>query len=618
MANENNNNSGVRIIPTAFALKALREGNYKELSNNIAELIDNSIEENAENIHIVGFFEDTYSGATNFSNYTIKSITVLDDGDGMDDTTLQQCLALGFTDRDMDNLKLGKFGYGLKGATINLAKRVEVFSWQNGYDKANQVYLDYDEVTNNDSSYFAPIASKKLPEHITKLVNKEKKTGCCVHISKLDKIRIKTPRAFSKRNKTVSAFATELSRIFRHFLDNDDSYGKKRNIVIHTLDLDGNDIIDPYKLTPNDPMFLLEPNYFVEIPPITSENDYKYLQDAQKLKDKATNYLYGEDKVINVRTHDHKDHTYIIRKSIADPNIQTIGGRSQALAIYEKNTGISFVRAQREIQLGFFNHIAQSEARNRWWGIEVRFEPGLDEYFGVTHDKQTVKNASKMVTYNAREHKDELENKPLEKWDKIDYINQFRLTLDKEISDAISEMMTVVKARGAGIKKTTGGKKDNRLVEIVNQDVIKEGTDAKSQEKSKEKSEDEKIKELALAIIKEDSGLSEKDALNMAKEGLNFVINLSFDGWPGSVFLDKRYIANSAMGVINRDHPFFKIYFDYLNELEDRKAADALRIVLMAFIRAEDELSLIINEEDLVKLREKWGYYIEMLMKYAQ
>ena len=37
-----------------------------------------------------------------------------------------------------------------------------------------------------------------------------------------------------------------------------------------------------------------------------------------------------------------------IRKSIADPKIQMIGGRTQLLDIYEKNTGISFVRSERD------------------------------------------------------------------------------------------------------------------------------------------------------------------------------------------------------------------------------------------------------------------------------
>ena len=108
MNNENDNNSGVKIIDAAFALKALRHSNFKDLANNIAELIDNALEAEADNIHVIGVFEDAYSGASNFGNYNIKNLAVLDDGEGMDETVLQQCLSLGFSNRDTDNLKLGK------------------------------------------------------------------------------------------------------------------------------------------------------------------------------------------------------------------------------------------------------------------------------------------------------------------------------------------------------------------------------------------------------------------------------------------------------------------------------------------------------------------------------
>ena len=111
----------------------------------------------------------------------------------------------------------------------------------------------------------------------------------------------------------------------------------------------------------------------------------------------------------------------------------------------------------REIQLDYFNHLAQSEPRHRWWGIEIRFNPDLDEYFGVTHDKQSVLNAKKLINYDARDYSEELEDKPLEVWTKVDFINKFRITLDKEISKAISEMMKIVIARGAGQEKSDRG-----------------------------------------------------------------------------------------------------------------------------------------------------------------
>ena len=179
-------------------------------------------------------------------------------------------------------------------------------------------------------------------------------------------------------------------------------------------------------------------------------------------------------------------------------------------------------------------------------------------------------------------------------------------------------MMKIVIARGAGSRKGRTGEIDNKVVQVVNSEIKKEGSESKSQKKSQGVDEKTKIKDLILAIKNEDSTITDEEAEFRAKEALNYVINLSMAEWPGSVFLDKKYIANGAMGIINREHPFFKVYYDYVNELEDKKAVDALRIILMAYIRAEDELSLTLEESDLVKLREKWGYFIEMLIKYAQ
>jgi hypothetical protein len=71
--------------------------------------------------------------------------------------------------------------------------------------------------------------------------------------------------------------------------------------------------------------------------------------------------------------------------------------------IRKTRRGMSFVRAGREIEtLDAFPRSARDEASGmgRWpllqsyayhWGVEVRFSPALDEIFGITNDKQTVR-----------------------------------------------------------------------------------------------------------------------------------------------------------------------------------------------------------------------------------
>ena len=56
-----------------------------------------------------------------------------------------------------------------------------------------------------------------------------------------------------------------------------------------------------------------------------------------------------------------------------------------------KGAGVSIVRAGREIDHGwFFMGDKRKENYDDWWRCEVRFEPSLDELFGVTHTKQQV------------------------------------------------------------------------------------------------------------------------------------------------------------------------------------------------------------------------------------
>ncbi|MGA2662904.1 MAG: hypothetical protein ABSH34_35950 [Verrucomicrobiota bacterium] len=62
-----------------------------------------------------------------------------------------------------------------------------------------------------------------------------------------------------------------------------------------------------------------------------------------------------------------------------------------------KGAGVSIVRAGREVDFGwFFMGQKRRENYDDWWRSEVRFEPDLDELFGVTHTKQEVRPTEAM------------------------------------------------------------------------------------------------------------------------------------------------------------------------------------------------------------------------------
>ena len=54
--------------------------------------------------------------------------------------------------------------------------------------------------------------------------------------------------------------------------------------------------------------------------------------------------------------------------------------------------GVSIVRAKREIDFGwFFMGSKRRENYDDWWRCEIRFDPVLDEAFGITHTKQQIR-----------------------------------------------------------------------------------------------------------------------------------------------------------------------------------------------------------------------------------
>ena len=54
--------------------------------------------------------------------------------------------------------------------------------------------------------------------------------------------------------------------------------------------------------------------------------------------------------------------------------------------------GVSIVRAEREIDYGwYFMGTKRKENYDDWWRCEIRFNPELDELFGVTNTKQGIR-----------------------------------------------------------------------------------------------------------------------------------------------------------------------------------------------------------------------------------
>src|SRR5262249_35785890 len=104
---------------------------------------------------------------------------------------------------------------------------------------------------------------------------------------------------------------------------------------------------------------------------------------------------FGEPQIIDVK-HNGKMHQVRITASICKPEVRELGGASEIGKDCKKNIGVSVVRAGRELELNHSFEIP-SDPRERWWHVEVAFEPGLDAVFGVTNNKQSATDFKRMM-----------------------------------------------------------------------------------------------------------------------------------------------------------------------------------------------------------------------------
>lgn len=570
-----------RIANPALMIKMLRDAGYKNTSYAVAELVDNSIEAKAKNIRIALFEENVTNVRT---QQLINEIAIFDDGDGMDPVVLGRCLSFGWGTRLEGATGLGKFGFGLKGASISQAKRIEIYSWVNG-GSAHMTYLDCDEIAHKESDLLPDPVQTSIPEKYSSILSSDtSRSGTLIVWKNLDRLSPK------KSSTLINHLNKDMCRIFRHFLDDNDTYGTRRNISVHVVDPSGNSSA-PTKLRANDPIYLHKPN------------------NLPGFEDVPTN-LKDDEAFISAIDPDGIERKVHVISTVAKPEIQLQGGNSDVGKHYANNNGISFVRAGRELELdikGFFNN---SEPRYRWFGIEVRFEPQLDEYFGVPNNKQGVRNFKNFDESELEDLYEQAENR-----DTADgRAAKMKLDLHKCISNMVKKNISTVQSRGAGTRRNRQGggpSAAKKFSDEVNSIDVNE-TPRSVQEASSKKQE-QKIEELAEIKMNSDSSLSREDAIEIATDELSHAIQLEEDRWPGDTFLDVDYKGNSAIGLINRRHAFFTQFYDVLRHQEDQKGFEALKVFLMAFVRCEDVLQQRVDPKAFDLIRNKWGEYLRNL-----
>lgn len=158
---------GMDIINIRDYGDALRNSGYKDIESAMAEIVDNSIQAEAQNVLVI--IKDRVPSWGKKSQ--VCEVAFLDDGNGMTPEWVQGCLRFGNGTRRTAK-GMGKFGVGLPQSSLYACPRVEVYSWQNGIDNCYRAFLDIDMISSGKQLKIDPAVKMSVPDEYKKYLKK--------------------------------------------------------------------------------------------------------------------------------------------------------------------------------------------------------------------------------------------------------------------------------------------------------------------------------------------------------------------------------------------------------------------------------------------------------------
>lgn len=332
------------LVVASHFIEATRDSGYKNLGSALAELIDNSFEAKATRVAVV---IERQEG----TNPAESHLRVSDNGSGMDANTCSNALRFGWSSRFNQRDSHGRYGMGLPNASLSHARRIEILTSRDG-KAACSTYLDADEFSSGGRESVPPASTMPCVEF--RKVHPFKH-GTTVIWRKCDRLENRYLGPLVKR------LGIELGRLFRFQL-----WAGKH------ITLNGD------LLKPLDPLFEREGCGLMGANAFGPELTYEVA-------------LFGGNGTTT---------SSVVRVRFTELPVEkwhSLSNREKNATGIAKGAGVSIVRAGREIDRGwFFMGQKRRENYDDWWRCEVRFEPDLDELFGVTHTKQEIHPTEKL------------------------------------------------------------------------------------------------------------------------------------------------------------------------------------------------------------------------------
>jgi hypothetical protein len=330
------------IVPSAKRMvRSLRDMGY-EFAAAVADLIDNSIEAKANTVRV----NIVWDGAA-------SHVMIADNGEGMRTEQLQEALRFG-SERDYDETDLGKFGLGLKTASLSQCLRLTVATrWNPNRADITAYCWDVDHIEATNKWEVLPIKASELPTEAR--VHLKETPGTVVIWQRLDRILDYRYPDGAYAHKQLMAMAAELEEhvamVFHRFLSGE-VRGKRLAIYINDE-----------KVEPWDPFARKEATLRLESRPFRLEGE----------KGKA-------DVVVE---------PYVLPPQARFSTPEAFN-RASGPKKWNLQQGFYIYRADRMIQSGGWSGLRAVDEHKKLSRIAISFNPKLDAEFKINVPKMRV------------------------------------------------------------------------------------------------------------------------------------------------------------------------------------------------------------------------------------
>ena len=368
------------------ALEAMRSGAYLDTAEAARGIIDNAIDAGAGRIDVA---------LRSDSRDAVSAVSFIDDGSGMTPEMARYALIWGGGTRGPGSPAIGRFDVGLPNSSINQTRLTYVYTRTDASEPFTRVMLNLDQIAEWGVREVEPGVPAEPPDWIRGYLDRnglDLAHGTIVVWERPD--RLSPASAMALRGHLARDFAVTYRDLFLG--------ASPLQLFVEGERVEA---VDPLFLTPGARGYLAP---FTDVD-AAEGGGARTIHDVVIPVRSTLNEETGEPRLERLTSLEQVGEEGPATLAVGAVQVRVArlpygfameGGDADIpnwrLEVRKGHRGMAFVRSNREI----VRLVAFPQAIGHWpvlqtyayhWGIEVRFQPALDDVFGITHDKRGVR-----------------------------------------------------------------------------------------------------------------------------------------------------------------------------------------------------------------------------------